>query len=107
MALFETDHWLSNPLNCKVLHLPAPVWGAEEAPAPSLSAADKLALWTCQELRDYLTAHDLAGLATHLHGQSVNGKDFLDLSETELVEDLRCTPFAARKLVAARAKYLA
>ena len=47
-------------------------------------------------------AHDMAGLADQLYAQSVNGADFLDLTEVEFVEELRISPFAAKKLIIAR-----
>ena len=106
LELFSTDHWLSNPANCKVLQLTAPVWERPGSPAQPLSKTEQLGLWTCQELRDYLSAHDLVGLAAHLYGQSVNGADFLHLREAQFVDELRCTPFAARKLLAARTAFL-
>ena len=106
LELFTTDHWLSNPQNCRVLRLTAPVWGNQAGPAQDVTPAEQMASWTCQELRDYLTAHDMAGLATHLHKQSVNGSDFLSLTQVQLVEELHCSPFAARKLVAARTTFL-
>ena len=65
-----------------------------------------MASWTCQKLREYLQAHDMEGLATHLHSQSVNGADFLTLTETQCVSELRLTPFAARKLLQERAAFL-
>ena len=106
LELFNTDHWLSNPANCKVLRLMAAVWERGARPAQLVSKAEQLGLWTCQELRDYLSAHDLAGLAAYLYEQSVNGKDLLHLTEATLVNELRCTPFAARKILAARTAFL-
>ena len=101
LELFVTDHWLSNPKNCLVLRLTAPAWvGA--AQRPPVSARTRMSSWSCQELQDYLHAHDMAGLADQLYAQSVNGADFLDLTEVEFVEELRISPFAAKKLIIAR-----
>ena len=91
----------SNPKNCLVLRLTAPAWvGA--APRPPASARTRMSSWSCQELQDYLHAHDMAGLADQLYGQSVNGRDFLDLTESQFVKELHMSPFAAKKLVIAR-----
>ena len=57
-------------------------------------------------LHDYLEAHDMAGLAAQLHRQSVDGSDFLSLSEEALTQELRLTPFAAKKLLKAREDFL-
>ena len=42
------------------------------------------------------------GPGSHLFSQSVNGQDFLDLCEKAWVDDVRVTPFVARKLVKLR-----
>ena len=47
-----------------------------------------MAAWTCQNLHDYLEAHDMAGLAAQLHSQSVDGSDFLSLSKEALTQEL-------------------
>ena len=46
------------------------------------------------------------GLATLVRCNSVNGADVLAFSEASCIEALRCTPFAARKLLALRDKYV-
>ena len=103
---FNTDHWLSNPRNCIVLRLSATAWNDGSAPAPEPHPREKMARWTCRNLHDYLEAHDMAGLAAQLHSQSVDGSDFLSLSQEELTQELRLTPFAAKKLLKAREEFL-
>ena len=58
------------------------------------------------QLQDFLCGQDVAGLAAVLYGQSVNGQDFLELSREDFVQELRLSPFGARKLVQTRARFL-
>ena len=44
---------------------------------------------------------DMSGSASQLFSQSVNGSDLLALTEKELVEEVRVTPFVAKKLLKA------
>lgn len=56
----------------------------------------------------FLQGEDLCGPAEVLRSAGVNGSDFLAWkSEGELASDLRLPPFAARKLLACRARFLA
>ena len=55
------------------------------------------------QLQDFLCGQDVAGLAAELYGQSVNGQDFLELSREQ---ELRLSPFGARKLVQTRERFL-
>ena len=54
----------------------------------------------------FLEEHDLAGPAELTRASGVNGADLLQLSINELSHDLRLTPFAARKVDAARDEFL-
>ena len=49
---------------------------------------------------------NLVGPAAVLECNGVNGEDFLGLDDAVLTRELRCTPFASRKLLAARARFL-
>ena len=44
--------------------------------------------------------------AAYLRDNGVNGQDLLELTSDSLTTDLRCTPFAARKVLSARDEYL-
>ena len=63
--------------------------------------------WKVGALAAYLEAEDAAGLAAIVRSNSVNGADVLALDAATCAEALRCTPFAARELLALRDKYLA
>ena len=50
---------------------------------------------------------DACGIASVMQANSVNGSDLLLFQSAEqLVEDLRLTPFAARKVLALRTTFL-
>ena len=55
---------------------------------------------------DSLEEHDLAGPAELARVSGVNGADLVQLSINELIHDIRLSPFAARKVAAARDAFL-
>ena len=63
--------------------------------------------WSACELRAWLESVDAAGLGSALHANAANGTDFLTVTEAILVNDLRLSGFAARKLIHLRQEYLA
>lgn len=109
LALLKTDHWLSDSKNVLQLHLTEPAW---ETSSPDASLAprgprDTLKEWTVDELATFLEGEDLRGPAAALRTAGVNGSDFLSwTNESDMANDLRLTPFAARKLLACREKFL-
>ena len=54
-----------------------------------------------------LTAGDHPGGGGHLQSQGCSSGDFLSLTPRDFERDLKLTRFAARKLVAARDRFLA
>lgn len=110
LELFRTDHWLSNPMNCLVLRLSEPAYTVPVAStpgaAPQETPQERVATWTASDLRAQLEALDMSGPAAHLFSQSVDGSDFLTLTEKTLIDDVRCTPFVAKKLLKARTQLL-
>ena len=70
-------------------------------------ALERLAACTASDLRGLLEMQDMSGPASQLFPQSVNGSDLLALTEKELVEEVRVTPFVAKKLLKAREMLLA
>ena len=65
-----------------------------------------MATWTVEDVASFLKKHDLVGPAAYLADNGVDGLDLLDLTFATLTSDLRCTPFAARKVVRARDAFL-
>ena len=63
--------------------------------------------WRVAALAAYLEAEDAEGLAMLVQRNSITGSDLLAFTEATCIDDLRCPPFAARKLLALRDKYLA
>ena len=108
LDLFATDHWLSNPQNVVLVKMTAPVWapGANAAPATSLSRRDALATFSVAEVADLLKTRDLAGPASALQANGVNGTDLLRMTTTQLEQELRLSVFASRKVICARDSFL-
>ena len=48
----------------------------------------------------------MVGPAGYLYAQSVNGTDFLALSESDFIHSVKATPFVAKKLVRVRDAFL-
>ena len=65
-----------------------------------------MAAWSVAETVRFLEAADLHGPAHLCQHNRFNGMDLLGVTESSLVADLRCTPFAARKIVGARENFL-
>ena len=109
LDMFRTNHWLSDPANCEVLRLTGPAYVAPSASVARAAVAprDAMAAWSVRELHDFLQDQDLAGPAAHLQSQGCSGGDFLSLTPRDFERDLKLTRFAARKLVAARDRFLA
>ncbi len=63
--------------------------------------------WSVDEVVPFAPARDLAGPSAVLHASGVNGADLLALDEAVLVNDVRLTPFGARKVLRARDAFLA
>ena len=110
LHLFATDHWLSDARNCLVLRLTEHVWepspGTPQPARLQLTPAALMQAWTVSELVAFLLSQDLEGPAKFLQTQGFNGSDFLAATGESLVAELRCTPFAARKLLRARDLFL-
>ena len=59
------------------------------------------------ELATFLEGEDLRGPAAALRTAGVNGSDFLSwINESDAANDLRLTPFTARKRLACREEFL-
>ena len=72
-----------------------------------MTAQQRMSSWKVNTLASYLEQEDAEGLAALVRKNSVNGSDLLELAESSCIDGLRCTPFAARKLMLLRDKFLA
>ena len=107
LHLFKTDHWLKDPRNVIQLHLTSPAWQTGVAASSQMmSRTEQMRSWTVAETGRFLEEHDLAGPAELTRVSGVHGADLLQLSINELSHDIRLTPFAARKVDAARDEFL-
>lgn len=105
LHLLRHDHWFREPSNVLTLWLEEYVW--EGSPAPQTQTPqERMASWNVDETQAFLKMKDLAGPATYLSENGVNGNDLVSLNLDTLTNDLRCTPFAARKVLAARDGFL-
>ena len=106
LHLLSTDHWLKDRRNVILLRLTAPAWQML-GPAPAArSPVEMMREWTSAEVSGFLRSADLAGPATACLASGVNGADLLLLTREALRDDVRLTPFAARKVVVARDDFL-
>ena len=90
--------------------LPQP-WESAAAETPASQALppsrEQMAAWGVDQLADFLTTKDLRGPAEVLRASGVAGADLLAWdTATELLVDLKLTPFAARKVLATRDAFL-
>lgn len=107
LHMFKFDHWLRDPRNVIQLHLTSPAWETGDAAiAQPMNRTEQMRSWTVAETQRFLEEHDLAGPAELTRVSGVNGADLLGLSSDELSSEIRLTPFAARKVVAARDAFL-
>ena len=120
LEYLRTHDWLSKPGNVVLVellespvqphgHVPgaAAALPPMERPAP-LQPNEVLRSWGAAELRRFLEGQDLQAIAATCYANGVNGADLDAWQDEATVEhELRVTPFAARKLLAARARFLA
>lgn len=109
LPLLKTDHWLSDSRNVLLLHLTEPAWDGGHGTKRSapMDPKETMAAWTVDALAKFLESEDLHGPAAAFRTSGVSGSDFLAWTDANsLATDLRLTPFAARKLLACRAKFL-
>ena len=63
--------------------------------------------WMVADVKTFLSSRDLLGLADICYANGVNGEDLLCFQSSAVAEELRLTPFQAKKLMGARAAFLA
>ena len=107
LHLLDTDHWLANEKNVIQLKLTSPAWETPgTAPATTPPPRAVMSQWSVNSVMSFAHGRDLAGPAAALFANGVNGADLLEATEDLLVKDVRLTPFAARKILAARDAFL-
>ncbi len=104
LQLLTTNHWMKDPRNVVVVTLTQPSWRQPlQAALVVAPPAEKLGAWTVAEVAHFYEGADAAGLAVTLQKNAVNGADMAGFSSWEqLAEDIRMTPFAARKVLRLR-----
>ena len=63
--------------------------------------------WLAADVKTFLSSRDLLGLADICFANGVNGSDLASFQSNTVAEELRLTPFQAKKLLGARAAFLA
>ena len=111
LDMFETDHWLSNPKNCLVLHLAQPAYGPEHTPMdaldhPAATRTDTMRTWSVAALARFVAKADMEVPAQQLAALGVSGDDFVDATISALQNDMRMSPFTSKKLLRIRDAYL-
>ena len=108
LHLLHTDHWLANNQNLIQVWLHAPAWqiGQHVRETPAQRDEDAVRAWRVDDVALYLESQDAEGLAALVRANSVDGGDFVEFTNAICVKDLRCTPFAARKLMKLRHRCL-
>ena len=99
--MLTTDHWLSNPANVLQLWLDRPAWAA---PGEDIAGAQEVGgvTWGVDAVASFLEAADLSGPAHVCRQNGVNGADLAGFTLDTLQQELKLTPFAAKKIIKAR-----
>eukprot|EP00973_Karenia_brevis_P021115 2903808-Karenia_brevis.AAC.1 len=109
LFLLKTHRWLRDTRNVVQLWLTAPAWvenNTDNAASALRTPADEMKAWTADETADFLRSVDLDGPAEHCYRNGMSGADLFYAREWTLQDELRLTPFATRKILAARNGYL-
>ena len=109
LHLLRTDHWLRDKRNVLQLWLETTPWeGTAQQDGPTPASPEELAgQWSVSDTVRFLQSMDLEGPAELCRMSGVNGADLLGFNTVdEMVQELRCTPFAAKKMLRARNEFL-
>ena len=108
MHLLETNHWLRDRRNVRVLRLTSPAYeNASYVDAQHMTPEASMRSWDVDALVAFFKEKDASGIAKVMLDNSVNGADLLLYTEPRFLQaDLRMTPFAARKALQVRDLYL-
>lgn len=106
LHMFRTDHWLRSSENVVQLWLQGPAWQATGSSHDVLGSSSSNTgtgkTWNVDAVGSFLEDADLKGPAHVFKQNGVNGKDFAAFTMQDLQQELRLTPFAARKVLLAR-----
>ena len=107
--LLDSDHWLSDARNVKVLRLNEQAWVSSSSTLPrtvTQDPRDVMRRWRAADVTAFLTANDLEGPADVLFKNGVGGEDLATLTMAVMTRDLRLSAFAAGKILTARSAFL-
>ena len=110
LEYLRTHDWLKKADNCVVVELHRPPVEAPAGPAPLCEGPHvvppeaALREWSVADVKVFLCARDLRGIADLCFANGVDGADFANFHEDTLAEELKLTPFQAKKLLGARAR---
>ena len=106
LHMLTTDHWMKNRKNVILLRLQGPAWAATHTPTETVSPEAQMKGWGVKEVGDFLRGADLQGPASACEANGVDGRDLFAMEAITLREEVRLSPFAARKVVSARDVFL-
>ena len=104
LHMLATDHWLADTKNVVVLRLSEPAWESDDA---AVTSTVPMAEWSVGAVAAWLEGMDMAGPASMLSAQGLNGADLLSFqSASAFARDLGTTPFVANKVLRLRDEHL-
>jgi hypothetical protein len=107
LHMFQTNHWLKDDKNVIKLWLREPAFASPGGNVrPTETPEEKMRGWSVEETVSFLRGCDLDGPAATCYTSAVAGVDLLEITGEELVNDVKLTPFAAKKIVKARDTFL-
>eukprot|EP00973_Karenia_brevis_P002867 389033-Karenia_brevis.AAC.1 len=105
LHLLRRDHWLSNPSNVTLIWLAHPAFGDVGA-VGDRDPATEMRQWSVSDVEAFFESRDAASLGRALAESSVDGEDLLTMTLEQFHQDLRLTPFGARKVWQLRQNFL-
>jgi len=106
LHMFRTHHWLKDPSNVIVLELSSKAWQTNDDSAPATDRMTTIKQWTVADIVRFIKEADVEGPAKLCHDSCVCGEDLLQITEEALCTEVRLSRFAARKVIAARERFL-
>ena len=109
LHLLRTNHWLKEPRNVVLVDLTSASWvGAPSTTGTTPTSEETMKAWSVCEVESFYFSRDAAGIAATFAQNAVNGADlFAFAGPQQLADDLRMSPFAAKKALSLRDAFLA